>query len=112
MKKEISYSEHFKLALNKKLPDEEIYDISDFFKILGDSTRLKILWSLDQNSLTVTEICEILNMTKSAVSHQLKILKANKLVNHTKIGKNVIYELDDEHISTIIDTAQIHLKEK
>jgi len=105
-------SKHYELALKKKLKEEEIYDISDFFKVLGDSTRLKILWSLDQNSLTVTEICKVLNMNKSAVSHQLKILKANKLVNHTKIGKNVIYELDDEHVSTIIDTAQIHLKEK
>lgn len=98
--------------LTKRLKDEEIYDLSDFFKVLGDSTRLKILWCLDQNELTVTELCNLLGMTKSAVSHQLKILKDNKLVNYRKKGKNAIYELDDLHISTIIETAQIHLKEK
>lgn len=98
---------------NKKenLKDEEIYDLSDFFKVLGDSTRLKIIWALDQNEMTVTELCTLLNMTKSAISHQLKTLKDNKIVKHRKVGKNVIYELDDSHISTIIETSQVHLKE-
>lgn len=97
--------------LTRKIKDEEIYDLSDFFKVLGDSTRLKILWALDRNEMTVTELCSLLGMTKSAISHQLKVLKDNKLVNYRKVGKNVIYELDDLHISTIIETAQIHLKE-
>lgn len=96
----------------KELNDEEIYDLSDFFKVLGDSTRLKLLYCLDKNEMTVTELCNKLGMTKSAVSHQLKVLKDNKLVNYRKKGKNVIYELDDEHISTIIETAEIHLKER
>ena len=94
----------------KELNDEEIYDLSDFFKVLGDSTRLKLLYCLDKNEMTVTELCNKLSMTKSAVSHQLKVLKDNKLVNYRKKGKNVIYELDDEHISIIIETAEIHLK--
>ncbi len=96
----------------KELNDEEIYDLSDFFKVLGDSTRLKLLYCLDKNEMTVTELCNKLGMTKSAVSHQLKVLKDNKLVNYRKKGKNAIYELDDEHISTIIETAEIHLKER
>lgn len=96
----------------KELNDEEIYDLSDFFKVLGDSTRLKLLYCLDKNEMTVTELCNELGMTKSAVSHQLKVLKDNKLVNYRKKGKNVIYELDDEHISIIIETAEIHLKER
>lgn len=96
----------------KELNDEEIYDLSDFFKVLGDSTRLKLLYCLDKNEMTVTELCNKLGMTKSAVSHQLKVLKDNKLVNYRKKGKNVIYELDDEHISIIIETAEIHLKER
>ncbi len=99
-------------AITKNLKDEEIYDLSDFFKILGDSTRLKILWALDKNELTVTQLCDILKMNKSAISHQLRTLKDNKIVNYRKVGKNVIYELDDLHISTIIETAQIHLKEE
>lgn len=98
--------------ITKDLKDEEIYELSDFFKILGDSTRLKIIWCLDRNEMSVTEICNRLNMTKSAVSHQLKTLKDNKIVKYKKVGKNVIYSLDDLHISLLIETAQIHLKEE
>ena len=91
--------------------DREIYDISDFFKIFGDSTRLKILWALDNGPLTVTELCEITEMNKSSISHQLKTLKDNKIVKYRKSGKNVIYTLDDEHVSIIIETARKHLNE-
>lgn len=101
-----------KQSYNDAVDENEIYEISDFFKVFGDSTRLKILWALDNKALTVTELCDTLFMTKSAISHQLKILKDNKLVKHKKIGKNVIYSLDDEHVSTIIETARDHLKEK
>lgn len=101
-----------KQSYNDVVDENEIYEISDFFKVFGDSTRLKILWALDNKALTVTELCDTLFMTKSAISHQLKILKDNKLVKHKKIGKNVIYSLDDEHVSTIIETARDHLKEK
>ena len=92
--------------------DREIYDISDFFKIFGDSTRLKILWALDNGPLTVTELCEITEMNKSSISHQLKTLKDNKIVKYRKSGKNVIYTLDDEHVSIIIETARKHLNEE
>ena len=99
-------------AIKKNMiSDTEIYEISDFFKIFGDSTRLQILWALDGNKLTVTELCKILGMTKSAISHQLRSLKDNKLVAYKKQGKNTIFELDDEHVSMIIETARRHLKE-
>ena len=73
-----------KIKKIKKLmvDDREIYDISDFFKIFGDSTRLKILWALDNGPLTVTELCEITEMNKSSISHQLKTLKDNKIVKY------------------------------
>ena len=79
----------------KMIDDTEVYQISDFFKIFGDSTRLKILWALDDNPLCVGDLCNIVDITKSAASHQLNILKANKLVKYKKEGKNVIYSLDD-----------------
>lgn len=94
------------------IDDREIYDISDFFKIFGDCTRLKILWALDNGPLTVTELCEITEMNKSSISHQLKTLKDNKIVKYRKSGKNVIYTLDDEHVSIIIETARKHLNEE
>ena len=94
------------------ISEREIYEISDFFKIFGDSTRLQILWSLDNNPMTVGDICNVLSISKSACSHQLNILKANKLVKYLRSGKNVIYTLDDEHVSIIIETARQHLKEQ
>ena len=95
----------------KMIDDTEVYQISDFFKIFGDSTRLKILWALDDNPLCVGDLCNIVDITKSAASHQLNILKANKLVKYKKEGKNVIYSLDDEHVAFIIETARKHLSE-
>ena len=95
----------------KMINDTELYSISDFFKIFGDSTRLKILWALDNNPLCVGDLCNVLDITKSAASHQLNILKANKIVTYKKQGKNVIYMLDDEHVSLIIETARKHLQE-
>lgn len=92
--------------------DEEIYDISDFFKVFGDSTRLKILWTLDGNKLSVNDLCNVVGITKSAASHQLNILKDNKLVKFERSGKNIFYSLEDEHVSLIIETARQHLWEK
>lgn len=100
-----------KKTKEKMIDDTEVYQISDFFKIFGDSTRLKILWALDDNPLCVGDLCNIVDITKSAASHQLNILKANKLVKYKKEGKNVIYSLDDEHVAFIIETARKHLSE-
>ena len=97
--------------IRNTLTETEIYEVSDFFKLFGDSTRLSILYALENNPMCVNDLCNIINITKSAASHQLKILKLNKLVKYSKKGKNVIYELDDEHVSSIIEMAIDHLKE-
>ena len=104
--------EQVTLAKKDLLKDEEIYQISDFFKIFGDSTRLKLLWALDNNELCVGDLCEILGMTKSAISHQLQGLRAANLVKHRKIGKHVLYSLSDYHVRLIIETTREHLNEK
>ena len=93
------------------LTETEIYEVSDFFKLFGDSTRLSILYALENNPMCFNDLGKVINITKSAASHQLKILKLNKVVKYSKKGKNVIYELDDEHVSSIIEMAIDHLKE-
>ena len=103
--------EKVKKTKKRMISDPEIYSISDFFKIFGDSTRLKIIWALDDNPVCVGDLCNVVDITKSAAQHQLNILKTNKIVKYKKQGKNVIYSLDDEHVSLIIETARRHLKE-
>lgn len=103
--------EKVKRTKKRMISDTELYSISDFFKIFGDSTRLKIIWALDDNPLCVGDLCNVLEISKSAASHQLNILRTNKIVKYKKQGKNVIYMLDDEHVSLIIETARRHLKE-
>lgn len=94
------------------MPDEEmIYDLSDFFKIFGDSTRMSILFAIDGEPMCVCDIAELLGMTKSAVSHQLKILRQSDLITYKKSGKNVFYTLADDHVRDIIEKALEHIKE-
>lgn len=96
-----------------KLPEEELlYDLGDFFKILGDSTRIKILSALFQSEMCVCDIAALLGMTQSAISHQLRVLKQGRLVKHRKEGKVVYYSLDDDHIKHIVDQGLIHISEK
>ena len=92
-------------------PEAEIYKLSDFFKILGDPTRLRILFAIDKGALCVCDIAELLGMTKSAVSHQLGILRRSDLVTCKRSGKNVFYELADEHVRDIIEKALEHIRE-
>lgn len=100
------------LKIKENLPTEEtINSMAELFKILADSTRNKILYTLEQSSLNVTDIAECLNMTKSAISHQLRILKTAKLVKSKKVGKEVFYSLDDEHVALIFDCALAHINE-
>lgn len=89
----------------------DLYDLSDFFKVLGDSTRLGILFAIDGAPMCVCDIAGVLGMTKSAVSHQLKVLRQNRLVKYSKIGKNVFYELSDDHVRDIIEEALDHIGE-
>ena len=89
----------------------ELYNLSDFFKVLGDSTRLGILFAIDGAPMCVCDIAGVLGMTKSAVSHQLKVLRQNRLVKYSKVGKNVFYELSDDHVRDIIEKALEHIEE-
>ena len=91
--------------------DVTLYALSDFFKILGDSTRMSILYAIDGEPMCVCDIAALLGMTKSAVSHQLKILRHNALVIYKKVGKNVFYSLADDHVRDIIEKALEHIKE-
>ena len=94
------------------MPSEaEIYDLADFFKIFGDSTRMNILFAIDGEPMCVCDIAELLGMTKSAVSHQLKILRQSDLIVYKKVGKNVFYTLADDHVRDIIEKALDHIKE-
>ncbi len=94
------------------MPNEaDLYELSDFFKILGDSTRINILFAIDGEPMCVCDIARLLSMTKSAVSHQLKILRQADLVTYKKSGKNVFYSLADDHVRDIIEKALEHIKE-
>lgn len=96
----------------EKMPSEEmLYDLSDFFKIFGDSTRMSILFAIDGEPICVCDIAELLGMTKSAVSHQLKVLRQSDLITYRKSGKNVFYTLADDHVRDIIEKALEHIKE-
>lgn len=96
----------------RKMPDEdELYDLAELFKVFGDSTRIKILFALFEEEMCVCDIADTLNMTQSAISHQLKILKQSKLVGNRREGKSVIYFLADDHVRTIIDQGLNHIEE-
>jgi ArsR family transcriptional regulator len=95
-----------------KMPKEEtLYDLAELFKVFGDSTRIKILWALDESEMCVCDIAVLLNMTQSAISHQLRVLKQANLVKNRKEGKVVFYSLDDEHVKQIFDQGLIHINE-
>ena len=96
-------------AKTDMLDYEIIESLSKLFKVFGDLTRIKILWALNVHELCVLDICEVLGMTKSAVSHQLSTLKEAKLVRARREGKEVYYSLDDEHVKEIFETGIIHV---
>ena len=96
----------------KKLPKEELlYELEEIFKIFGDSSRIRILSLLQKESLCVSEISTLLNLSQSAISHQLRILRQARLVRYKKIGKEVFYELDDDHIEKIFEQGLEHIQE-
>lgn len=99
-------------AIFKTMPDvNDIVDLADFFKIMGDSTRLQILMSLLSNELCVSDLSYLLNMSQSAISHQLKALRNAKLIKGRRDGKMIYYSLDDDHIKCILDDSMVHIKE-
>ncbi|MDR0665410.1 MAG: metalloregulator ArsR/SmtB family transcription factor [Helicobacteraceae bacterium] len=91
--------------------DEALFDLAELFKVFGDSTRVKILCALFQNRMCVCDIAALLGMTKSAISHQLRVLKQAKLAKYKKEGKVVYYSLEDDHIKNIFDQGFSHIME-
>jgi len=98
--------------VRKKMPQEEkLYDLAELFKVFGDTTRVKIISALFEAEMCVCDIAELLHMTQSAISHQLRVLRQARLVKHRKEGKVVFYSLDDEHIKTIFNQGLEHILE-
>lgn len=98
--------------VSEKLPDEEIlYDVAELFKVFGDSTRVRIICALFESEMCVCDIAAVLNMTQSAISHQLRVLKQARLVKYRRSGKTVYYSLADKHIQNIFDQAFEHIME-
>ena len=97
---------------SQELRAEYIFDIADFFKVFGDATRIRILYLLSQHELCVGDLAEMLDMTQSAVSHQLRVLRQNDLVKTRKEGKSVWYSLDDDHVKTVLEQGMQHIGHK
>ena len=99
--------------VEQTMPEEtELYDLAELFKVFGDSTRIRILFVLFEAEVCVCDLAAALNMTQSAVSHQLRILKQNKLVRSRREGKSVFYSLADAHVRAIIDQGLEHVEEE
>ena len=95
-----------------KLPsDEELFNLADLFKVFGDTTRIRILYALFESELCVCAISELLNMTQSATSHQLRVLRDSKLVGSRRDGKTIFYFLADDHVRSIVDQGFEHISE-
>ncbi len=105
------HEEVVKSVINKMPPAETFKQISDFFKVLGDATRSKIMWALDENELCVCDIANVLGMTKSAVSHQLSMLRKANLVKFRREGKIVYYSLADDHVKIMFESCLEHINE-
>ena len=98
------------LKVKTNMPAEEkLYDLAELFKVFGDSTRIKILCALAEDEMCVCDIAALLNMTQSAISHQLRILKQTRLVKYRKEGKVVYYSLDDDHIKMLYEQGLVHV---
>lgn len=118
-RKEVECCESFELHENllkivrETMPEEsELYDLAELFKVFGDSTRIRILFVLFEAEVCVCDLASALNMTQSAISHQLRILKQNKLVKSRREGKSVFYSLADDHVRTIINQGREHIEEE
>ncbi len=99
--------------VRKSMPEEEeLFTLAEFFKVFGDTTRIRILYALFQAEMCVCDIAHLLNMSQSAISHQLRVLKQAKLVKFRKEGRVVYYSLDDDHIKAIFDQGYQHIQER
>ena len=94
---------------NKMPEDEKLYDLADLFKVFGDTTRIKIIYALFEEEMCVCDIADLLNMTQSAISHQLSVLRKANLVSFRREGKTVYYSLADEHVKNMLDAGVSHI---
>ena len=108
--KETPMQEEF--DMEKELQQEFIHELAEFFKIFGDATRIRILQTLLEGERNVGDLADVLEMSQSAVSHQLRVLRQNDLVKYRKEGKTVFYSLDDEHIRMVLEQGMTHLRHK
>ncbi|EFH93406.1 metalloregulator ArsR/SmtB family transcription factor [Finegoldia magna] len=105
------HEDNVKKAINELPDDELIVDLSDMFKIFGDQTRVKILMALESGELCVCDIAAVMNMSQSAISHQLRVLKQSNIVKTRRQGKVVYYSISDDHVKEIFDIAMVHVQE-
>lgn len=105
------HTEIVETVMGNMADEDALYEISEVFKVFGDSTRIRILSGLLVSEMCVCDIAKLLSMTKSAISHQLRVLRQAKLVKYRKAGKEVFYSLDDDHVAKILQMALDHVKE-
>lgn len=105
----VIHDETVKAAVSEKLNVSEVEALSGIFKVLGDPTRINILWALKGREMCVCDLAAALGMTKSAISHQLKTMKDGAVVKSRREGKNIFYSLDDNHVTDILDIAKMHI---
>jgi ArsR family transcriptional regulator, lead/cadmium/zinc/bismuth-responsive transcriptional repressor len=108
---ECVHSDNVERVNAKMESDDNLFELAELFKAFGDSTRIRILHALSFSELCVCDLAQLLNMSSSAVSHQLRVLRGQKIVKYRKDGKNVIYSLVDSHVSTLMEQGLQHVKE-
>mgnify|MGYP001026268552 FL=1 len=104
--------ENKKKTTTPEMPDIDVlFELADLFKVFGDSTRLRIMYTISENEMSVLNIAEALSMEQSTISHQLRVLRQNKLVRVRREGKQIYYSLDDDHVKRIIEMGLDHVLE-
>ena len=108
---EVQDAEAVEKLMTEMPPDEQLYDLAELFKVFGDTTRIKILYALLESELCVGDLADYLGLTQTACSHQLRVLKNNKLVRFRRDGKAVFYSLSDDHVKAILEKGMEHVEE-
>ena len=109
---QVEVHEELLSVVREQMPQEEtLYDLAELFKVFGDTTRIRILYVLFEAEMCVCDIAEMLSLTPSAISHQLRLLKQFKLVKSRRDGKTIYYSLADDHVRSIIDQGREHIEE-
>ena len=107
---DIVHEDVVKKVAKSMLSADAYIDIAAFFKVFGDETRTRIIWALDKHEMCVCDLASLLDMTKSAISHQLALLRHEHIVRFRRDGKNVYYSLDDKHVQKVFETALEHIR--